>query len=538
MPPVHRQRSRRKHEARVPALCTPERPNWEVASWFGLILAAAVALFLRHRADFFFSWTDEQIYLYVARRVAEGAVLYRDIDSSRTPLVILPIAWLIRANVSPLLAGRSVAFSAELATAGLLFWGGYRLFSWRVGALGALLLLTSPEVFERVHYTGIQLVSAMTLACVLLLLRGHFLRAGMLSGLSLGAGQHGAAICLTAAVLVFAHQPRKSLWFLLGAVPIVAIVFGGVWFAGGTHLWQSLIGHHLYHLRGPRGGDEVFWELARPWFFEHAYIIVPAALATIVRLSADAVGGSVAGLRPVRVLLSAVAVHIAVVLAIAGARFLYVVVAFPLLVLLAAVCVDQAVKQWRTFVTSSPAGRRSTVRYVFTGVAAAIVLTIGGWAVARSSREKLYGRSYALWPQILHGQVAACQQLDIGQDVPSSSLLGKSATIFGDPTSASALALAGGFRVSADLVDIDPQWILAGSVTRDSVISRVENDHVALVITPPWFLVQDAFFRSYLTACYEPPAVLYPPETGPGACLPELWVFAHRQPSVPCRPSP
>src|ERR1019366_1190758 len=175
--PSHRHRKKAKAEQSVEsAVAEREKQHvsrFEVVCWVVLFATALGALIWNHCAVFFYSWTDEQIHFYVARRLAEGAVLYRDIDSSRPPLILFPIAWLIKMGCSPLLAGRAMVLGSHLATAGLLLWGGWRLASWRAGVMAALLFLTSPEVFDRVHYTGIQLGALTASACVLLSLRGQ-----------------------------------------------------------------------------------------------------------------------------------------------------------------------------------------------------------------------------------------------------------------------------------------------------------------------------------------------------------------------------
>jgi hypothetical protein len=63
-----------------------------MACWAVLLTVAIAALVWNQHAQFFYSWTDEQIHFYVAHRMAQGAVLYRDIDSARPPLVLLPLA--------------------------------------------------------------------------------------------------------------------------------------------------------------------------------------------------------------------------------------------------------------------------------------------------------------------------------------------------------------------------------------------------------------------------------------------------------------
>jgi len=121
----------------------PRISRAELVCWAALLLAASTALLWKHRSGYFLSWTDEQIHYYVARRIAEGAVLYRDAQSARPPLALFPIAWLIKAGCTPLLAGRTMVFGTQLATAALLARAGRLVVSWRPGALVALLFLTA-----------------------------------------------------------------------------------------------------------------------------------------------------------------------------------------------------------------------------------------------------------------------------------------------------------------------------------------------------------------------------------------------------------
>ena len=507
----------------------------EVACWITLLAAAIGALIWKHSTVFFLSWTDEQIHFYVAHRMAEGAVLYRDVNSARPPLVLYPVAWLIRAGCSPLLAGRALVVASQLATGALLLWGGWRLVSWRVGLLAALLFLTSPETFSRIHYTGIHLAALTASACVLFSLRAQALRAGLCFGLSLAADQHGLAVCGVAALLTIGRRPREALPFAMGAATVGAVVFGAVWVMGGRHLWQQLFGIHLFHLRLGQGADSHFWELAAPWVYEHGYLFVGAALAAFL-LGFRRTGGQGGDdwrsplSRDTRVLLLALGVHLALVLAMTEAAFLYVVVIAPLLSLLAALGFEATVIWLRATRT------RRVSPTVAAGAAAVLALTAGGWAAARSHREGLDERHYSFLPHVLHGEVSRFHQLDVAQRVAGDSILPKHGTIFGDPTIVSAVALRNGRRVSGELADLNPSWIAAGSVGRRDVVSRIERDGVAAVITPPWHFVQDPYFKSYLLACYQEPKVFLPPERGPGEGLPEILVFPHVPGKYPCQP--
>ncbi len=497
-----------------------------------LFVAAVVALIWKHHTVFFYSWTDEQIHLYVAHRMTEGAVLYRDIDSARPPLVLFPLAWLMRLGFSPLLAARALVVGIQLATAGLLLWGGWRLASWRAGALAALLFLTSPEVFARVHYTGIQLVALTASACVLFSLRGQPFRAGLFLGLSLAADQHGLVVGGIVALLTVARRPRDALPFALGALGVCAIVFGGVWAMGGRHLWGSLIGIHIFHFRVGQGVASQFWDDFTPWIYEHVYLFVGAGLAAVLlargRKQVPS-GDQPQSSRDVRVLFLVVAAHIAVVLALSGAVFLYVVVIAPLLTLLAAMGFEAVAARWRS-------GRHH--RLIYSGVVGLLALTAGGWAAARSHREGLDERQYSFWPHVLHGQVSRAQQLDPARWVGSDSVLPHQGTIFGDPTIVSFLALQSGLRVSGELADLNPSWVEAGTVKGEEIVSRIERDGVAAVLTPPFGLIQDPYFKSYLKSCYETPRPFFPPESGPGEGLPFILAFTHLRGPPPCQVRP
>ena len=99
----------------------------------------------------------------------------------------------------------------------------------------------------------------------------------------------------------------------------------------------------------------------------------------------------------------------------------------------------------------------------------------------------------------------------------------------------SLLAMERGLRVAGELADLNPNWVEAGTVSREEVVARIEADHVGTVISPPWGLLQDPYFKKYVLACYQKPAIFTPPEGEPGAGLPEILVFARIARDSPCR---
>jgi hypothetical protein len=188
-------------------------------------------------------------------------------------------------------------------------------------------------------------------------------------------------------------------------------------------------------------------------------------------------------------LLLVVGAHVAVVLAMTEAAFLYIVVIAPLLALLAGIGFDATAFWWSERRQLSQRRARRASRLILAGVTVTIALTAAGWAAARSHREGLDDRRYSFWPHVLHGQVSRSQQLDVAWQVARDSAFPKAGTIFGDPTIVSAVALHSGLRVSGELADLDPRWLEAGTVSHEEVVSRIERDGVAAVITSPWFMV-------------------------------------------------
>jgi hypothetical protein len=278
-------------------------------------------------------------------------------------------------------------------------------------------------------------------------------------------------------------------------------------------------------LRIGQGVGAQFWDKFTRWMYEHVYLFVGAGLAVFL-LGARRAEPMIGELRPtssriVRVLLLVVGAHIAVVAAMTEAVFLYVVVITPLLTLLAGIGFDATVAWWRQRSQLSQVRGQRASRLMLAGGVVVLVLTAGGWEAARSHRERVDDRHYSFWPHVLHGQVSRLQQLDAALH-GIESMLPKDGTIFGDPTIVSAVALHSGRRVSAELADLNPGWIEAGTVKREDVI------------TPPYGLVQDPYLKSYLLACYEQPKPVFPPESGPGEGLPFFLVFSHIQGVGPC----
>jgi hypothetical protein len=533
-------RDRKSKRASASGVETPPKVGFsktELLVWVGLLVLAAAAVVWVHASRFFFQWTDEQIHLYVARRISEGAVLYRDIESARPPLVLFPAAVLIKLGFSPLLAGRALVVSSQLAIAGVLFWGGWRLASLRAGGAAALLFLVSPEVYTRIPYTGIQLVTLGISACVLLSLQMRPLLAGLACGFALGAGQHGIVICAVAGMWLTVRRWCDGVWFALGTLLVGVVIFGGAWSLGGRNLWESLVGHHLYHLSGKHSGETDISIYFPPWFFEHVPLILCslAAMALPMARPSQVKDGqtSTSSRWTVGLLLIVIAAHFTVTLSMSGGLFLYLVVVTPLLALLAGLGLDAMFDWFKRQHAMSVARARRALRMTLALGAAALALSAGAWAAAQAHQERLDTLHYSYWPHRRHAEMARLQKLDVANQVATElATLPKNRSLFGFPTIVSAVALTGGWRVAGELADLAPRWIEQGTVNREEITTRIEQDGVAALVTPPWGFVNTPYFKAYLAACYENPTTI---RHRLGQGVPDILVFRHIEKEYPCR---
>lgn len=488
-----------------------------------LLLAIGIAGRLgAHLSLFFPSWTDENVHLYVARRISEGATLYRDIDSARPPLVILPLAALIRVGLAPLLAARVLVFLAALATSCVTFLGAQALFSRRAAVLATAFYLLSPELIARLPYTGIQLVQLGATLCLVLTLLGRPLGAGAAFGLALGAGQHSLVIGGLAGIWFLVRDRRQALWFVVGVAGAFAAVFGLAWLLGAQHLWENLVARHLYHLSGGGGGTTGLGPLLLAWIGDNLLLFALAGGTLLTRTPRAPAGSPARSERAARAVAAALAMHLAVLLLMSAGHFLYAVPVFPLVCLLAGRGGDQlGTWLWRP---AAGAGQRG--RLIATGALGAVAISMVGWKVAQSQQQG-NGEALAFLPYPRLAQMARMQRLDvcalIAKDIDRR--LPAAATVFGHGPVAAQVALDGGRRVAGELADLAPRWIEEGTVSRRSVITGIENDAVGALVTPAWLLVQDPEFRAYLDRCYRRPQVYPRPRTGDGRGVPDLLLF-------------
>ena len=314
-------RARQEQEPDLPPqFWSPQRQRFSAAFVFALAVGLLAAY---HGLQFHWVLGDENVHLYVARQIASGVTLYDGIHSARPPLIFVPLVALLRLGLPPLLVGRLCVFLGEVATAGALWWIGWRLWGLWEGLAGAVFFLLSPDVASLFPFTGIQQASLLGLLCLGLRLAGAPGWAGAAGGLAIASGQHSAVIVAVTALYQIRSKPRATAHFALGVLGVLGATVALCLALGGTGIWQDLVGHHLVHVNGRRIEAQVqsfHWRLGL-W------------TATNLGLVALAFTGAAVGLKDPRIRFWTLvtALHLAAVLTMNFGKIMYLFPAVPLL---------------------------------------------------------------------------------------------------------------------------------------------------------------------------------------------------------------
>ncbi len=523
---------------------------------------AAVLLFLFHQQLFFYTWSDENINLYVAKAVADGLSLYGDIPSARPPMALFPVVLLIKSGLEPLAAGRTVVFLTTVATGIVLWFLGKKFWGEWAGLAASLMFLLGPAAANRTTFTGIELVAFWCLLTVGFMLLKRPWWSGLFAAMAVSTGQHSAVLVGGTLILSIFLLKKHFYRFVLPFLGATLLIFLLVYFMGGHHFFQYLVSRHLYHVAEAADVTKVnlgWW--MKVWFLENLYLW----LLILISLARNIWGRGITGTRffldyavqwpwlqhlrdPAWVILILALGHLLVVLTMKAGLLLYLYPTIPLFVLVAgraAVHLSQWTPSEKTKKSKKAkkqrrkkSGEEPTIPAIAVGLlwSFLVIFSLIGLKSASAVMGERDLVNYSFEPhfrllaqrQLYAPLVASYLAEYIGPKTDSNAR----ETLFGDAIITSLVALKTGRRVAANLADMDPVWLQIGVLSREEIAQKIEKDYATYLIFGNWKLAADNDFKGYIINCYHPPREF--PRL-PNSTIPRLFVFRHRD-QRPCRP--
>ncbi|MCX5900752.1 MAG: glycosyltransferase family 39 protein, partial [Proteobacteria bacterium] len=179
------------------------------------------------------SGTDDNIYYYMALRMTEGSMPYRDFFFAHPPVHLLVPAAVFSLTGFSIGVAKAIPAVAQ-AVAGLFLYLTVRKAARPLALVALLLHLTAYEVLMgSTDMNGENIMTAFLLASLFAATRGWFALSGGLAGLGLGSGLYGLAGVLALAVAALSNSWRSLARFgtglaaTFGSVMIVFAVIGG-----------------------------------------------------------------------------------------------------------------------------------------------------------------------------------------------------------------------------------------------------------------------------------------------------------------------
>ncbi len=340
----------------------PPPRSWFEAAAVGLLLAGFLALKtygLQAEAG------DENIYFYMAWRVAEGRLPYRDFLFAHPPLHLVP-AVLVALAVGPrLLAFKAIAILSA-AWMGIATWRLGRRTGRRAEAVAAMaILLFSYDLLRASsHFTGAVEAVALLATALWLLTAGRPAIAGVLGACAVATAVYTLPGVLAAGLWAWGvGGGRAARRYAVGfGVPFMLVHLAGLAVAGGAFLEQV----YGYHLRKPASGQPtwtVFLQLAfhDVVLFAGSVAALPPLWAAARPRVADGEGwrGVLADARSgVPVLCLGVAVAgAALLLSLGRLHHFYFLILFPPMAVLAAWGTGDAIRTLAARLCASPRPR-------------------------------------------------------------------------------------------------------------------------------------------------------------------------------------
>lgn len=190
-------------------------------------------------------WSDENAYFYMAVRVAEGDLPYRDFFFAHPPVHLAIPALAFGLTGFSAIVAQLLPLAAQLL-AGTLLWRSARRVSPLLGVAALVLHLTAYQVLMTASdLCGANLATAFAMAALLAAVAGRPALAGALSALSLGTALYAAASVGAVALVSLRRGRGHALRFATGLAVFLAAIAACGWSLGGDAFARGVFGYHL-----------------------------------------------------------------------------------------------------------------------------------------------------------------------------------------------------------------------------------------------------------------------------------------------------
>jgi len=208
-----------------------------------IALAFVLALFAAIQCSAMqFSVSDENVYFYMGKLLAHGALPYRDFRFAHPPLRLLPPAALFAAFGFHFKLLKLIPIVAAGATAILAFAFVRRATSPLAALLAATLFLFSTTALSCTpYYMGTETTVAFVMAGLVALQRARPAAAGVWMALASLVGLYaGCAVVVAAAFLAWTDR-RALARFAAGFGAVFGVVVALCLFVGGGAFWNQVV---------------------------------------------------------------------------------------------------------------------------------------------------------------------------------------------------------------------------------------------------------------------------------------------------------
>ncbi|RMG11106.1 MAG: hypothetical protein D6729_18495 [Deltaproteobacteria bacterium] len=461
---------------------------------------------------------DENIYFYMATRVARGVLPWREFFFAHPPLHLVPGTLLALITDFHLPLFKAIP-AAAAALCGTFLWRSLRHISGsRAGLLGLFLLLFSYDFLRASsHYTGVNVGLALLAAALDAALRRRDRLAGGLLAGAAGTALYLAPVGIGLALARFLED-RRAGWRLAasGLSVFAAINLLGLATGGSSYLAQ-VYAYHLAkpHAAGAFGGAIASIALTNPLLLASPLAAASAwALGRLLGRSASATSC----LRLLRFTALPLVIGLVFLASLSRVFHFYFLPLFPFLALAGGFGLSDLLRSVGGALRARPpraalaraafsiaalgltllaadgvralglahqpwVGKVGTVRhYSFQGsplpdgIDALVRRTL--WRDERRIGARVAGVTRYLWHESRIFRAAEPLVQTVTQQVPPGPL-------FGDSTSTPLIALLSGRRIAADEVDTNIMRFKSGATTLEALFEHLQSDPPAALLLHP-----------------------------------------------------